>query len=239
MWAPQCFGGTCLGALASVVSSLLLFSPMSKMTWRGRLTEPHLSTRQSFPRCVVSSKMSEVFSSLMDKDSYRHKESVLSSWNVCYQVIGSRIYLSCLPGCSSQQCAHPIREEPLFWFKCLLSTNPVSVSILGNFPLLTVCFNFLFISLNVTPSIVPWHGPGAEVPPTVGVWVLLLSPCLKGFVLKIRKNNYTSLRLLNYAPLTSETFCCLYLDMAACHACANCVDGEEIHLLKGNCRCLF
>lgn len=72
----------------------------------------------------------------------------------------------------------------------------------------------------MTPSnAVLGHGPGAGVPhPTAGTSAPLPLPCyLKGFVFKI-KNNYLSFGLLNF-------------NMAAIHARANSLDGEEIHLL--------
>lgn len=109
----------------------------------------------------------------------------------------------------------------------------------------TVPCSFLFncFFLNITSSsTVLGHEPRGQrylhswdpSPPSFALlWYL------KGFILKVKKNNYTSLHLLNNALLTSKTFRSLYLDMAASHACANLLDGEEIHLLTGSHRCLL
>lgn len=131
--------------------------------------------------------------------------------------------------------SHP-QHGPLFWFKPLLNTNPVSTPVLEYWVTFLCCLLVCFLCHSF------WSSPGtwAWGRSTSHSWHLTSLPfaCYpKGFSLKVKKKNYTSPHLLNYALLTSEAFRSLYLDMVASHAHAHFLDGEEIHPLMGSHTC--
>lgn len=147
---------------------------------------------------------------------------------------------------ASQPRAHP-HHRPLFWFKCLLSTKPVSTPVLECWVtflcrlLFLKCFFFLMLLLLVQS----WDlGLGQR---SLRSWDLsspsfALLGHLKGFKefhWKSRGTTYMFPHLLNNALLTSKTFSSLYLDKTTSHGCANVLDREEIHLQMGSRRCLL
>lgn len=132
------------------------------------------------------------------------------------------VSLSVLPSSVS----HP-QHGPLFWFKPLLNTNPVSTPVLECW----VTFLCCLFAFYVTPS-GPWAW-GGGTSHSSHLTSLPLACYPKGFSLKVKKN-FTSPHLLNYALLTSGAFSSLYLDMVASHARAHFLDGEEIHRLTGS-----